>query len=94
MSKIKLGIVTDLRNYKEYWKNFFVNNVPLRPTEKTYYYKNLVTEKDSMLWNYKVIWYGRRSHDYKCNPEDLQEEQEKIINMSKIKIEELTPKVH
>ena len=84
---------TKTEHFEYDWKNFFVNNVPLRPTEKTYYYKNLVTEKDSILWNYKVIWYGRRSQDYKCNPEDLHEEQDKTRDLSKIKVEELTPKI-
>ncbi len=84
---------TKTEHFEYDWKNFFVNNVPLRPTEKTYYYKNPVTEKDSTLWNYKVIWYGRRSQDYKCNPEDLQEEQDKSSNLDKIKVEEMTPKI-
>ena len=56
------------------WKNFFVDNTPLNLSKKTYQYTNLVTEDDPIKWNYKVIWYGRRSHDYKCEPEGLQDE--------------------
>lgn len=71
------------------WKNFFVNNAELKPIEKTYHYKNLVTETDPTSWNYKVIWYGRRAQKYKCKPEDLQD-----MNIdSRIK-EELTQKIH
>lgn len=61
------------------WKSFFVNNTPLIQAQKTYYYKNMVTENDPILWNYKVIWYGRRSSHYKCHPENLQEQYVEII---------------
>ncbi|NDB47409.1 MAG: hypothetical protein EB163_09085, partial [Nitrososphaeria archaeon] len=75
------------------WKNFFVNNIPLKQTSKTYYYKNRVREEDSTAWNYKVIWYGRRSHDYKCDPEDLQEEHPKETK-DDLHVEPLMPRMH
>lgn len=62
-----------IKKFKHDWKSFFVNDTPLIEIQKTYYHKNMVTEKDPILWNYKVIWYGRRSSHYKCHPENLQE---------------------
>jgi len=72
------------------WKNFFVNSTPLNAANKVYYYKNFVTESDPVLWNYKAIWYGRRSHDYKCDPENLQEEQDKSNRFAAMKIPQIT----
>lgn len=43
----------------------------------------MVTEKDPILWNYKVIWYGRRSSHYKCHPENLQEQYAEVMVSSK-----------
>lgn len=71
------------KQFKCDWKNFFVNNAQLLETQKTYYYKNLVTEKDPILWNYKAIWHGRRPSHYKCYPENLQEQFPEIITRSK-----------
>jgi radical SAM superfamily enzyme YgiQ (UPF0313 family) len=66
------------RSHFEYdWKNFFVNGSTLSLSKNTYHYSNLAMEEDPIKWNYKVIWYGRRSHDYKCEPEDLNEENSK-----------------
>lgn len=64
---------TKMVQFQYDWKKFFVNNTPLMQIEKIYYYNNKVLETDPILWNYKVIWYGRRSIDYKCYPENLQE---------------------
>lgn len=71
------------KQFKCDWKNFFVNNAQLLETQKTYYYKNLVTEKDPILWNYKAIWHGRRPSHYKCHPENLQEQFPEIMTRSK-----------
>ncbi len=68
-----------IKQFKYDWKSFFVNNTPLISAQKTYYYKNMVAENDPILWNYKVIWYGRRSSYYKCRPENLQEQYVEII---------------
>ncbi len=65
------------------WKGFFTKNAPLIQAQKTYYYKNMVTEKDPILWNYKAIWYGRRSSHYKCHPENLQEQHVEVMINSK-----------
>lgn len=83
-----------IESFEYDWKNFFVNNVPLKPARKTYYYKNLVIEKDSTLWNYKTIWYGRRSHDYKCDPENLQEEQDHTTQSFTMKITQIAPQAN
>ena len=84
---------TKIELFEYNWKDFFVSNIPLKQTSKTYYYKNRVREEDSTTWNYKVIWYGRRSHDYKCDPEDLQEEHAKEIT-DELRVEPLMPRVH
>jgi radical SAM superfamily enzyme YgiQ (UPF0313 family) len=68
-----------IKQFKYDWKSFFVNNTPLISVQKTYYYKNMIVEKDPILWNYKVIWYGRRSSYYKCHPENLQEQYVELI---------------
>jgi len=65
---------TKTEQFQYDWKSFFVNSTSLVQAEKTYYYKNNALEADPILWNYKVIWYGRRSRDYKCYPENLQEQ--------------------
>ena len=74
---------TKIVQFQYDWKKFFVNNTPLMQTEKIYYYKNKVLETDPILWNYKVIWYGRRSIDYKCYPENLQEQFVDVMISSK-----------
>jgi len=56
------------------WKNYFVNNTDLKKQKKSYIYKNKVIETDPYKWSYKTIWYGRRSKDFKSNPEDLHED--------------------
>jgi len=55
------------------WKNFFVNNTALKPIQKNYYFKNSVIENDFKEWCKQVIWFGRRSNQFKCHPEQLQE---------------------
>jgi radical SAM superfamily enzyme YgiQ (UPF0313 family) len=65
---------TKIEQFHYDWKNFFTDGTELKQIEKTYYYKNKILENDPILWNYKVIWYGRRSRDYKCYPENLQEQ--------------------
>ncbi len=72
-----------IKQFKYDWKSFFVNNTPLISAQKTYYYKNMIVEKDPILWNYKVIWYGRRSSHYKCHPENLQEQYVEVMISSK-----------
>ncbi len=74
---------TKTEQFQYDWKSFFVNNTSLVQVEKTYYYKNKALETDPILWNYKVIWYGRRSRDYKCYPENLQEQFAEVIVRSK-----------
>ena len=77
---------TKSEKFKYDWKDFFINNSPISEAEKIYYYKNPIKEEDPIKWNYKVIWYGRRSHDYKCDPENLQENLEKIKSENKIEV--------
>jgi hypothetical protein len=74
---------TKIEHFHYDWKNFFTDSAELKQIEKIYYYKNKMLESDPILWNYKVIWYGRRSRDYKCYPENLQEQFTKVIIRSK-----------
>jgi len=74
---------TKIEQFNHDWKNFFTDSTELKQLEKTYYYKNKVMESDQILWNYKVIWYGRRSRDYKCYPENLQEQFAEAVIRSK-----------
>jgi radical SAM superfamily enzyme YgiQ (UPF0313 family) len=59
------------------WKNFFILNSSIIEQKKSYFCKNLVVEKDPILWNFKTVWYGRQIKNYKTHPEDLEED--KII---------------
>ena len=70
------------------WKNYFLNNEPLKPHKKHYQYENKVIEKDPIKWGYKVMWYGRRQEKYKCHIEILQEDDETMSNLDGIKLEE------
>lgn len=66
------------------WKNFFVNNHELKNVKKRYFYKNLITEKDPIMWTWKTIFFGRPSKKYKFHPEFLNEEQSEILVETKI----------
>ena len=80
LAKFQVFILTT-RDYKdeiksskfEYnWKEFFIeNNSVLSEKEYTYSYRNPINESDFVKWGYKTIWYGRRSRDHKCVPENL-----------------------
>ena len=48
-----------------------LENSNLIERKTTYSYKNPIDETDHIKWGYKTIWYGRRSRDYKCHPENL-----------------------
>jgi len=65
-------------NFEFDWKDYFVNNIELKKHKKSYIYKNKIIEKDQYQWSYKTIWYGRRSKDFKSNPEDLNEDETKM----------------
>ena len=56
------------------WKDYFTNEQNLKKITKSYYYKNLVLEDDSIEWGFKAIWYGRGSKNYKCHHEKLSEQ--------------------
>ena len=58
------------------WRNFFVNNIPLKHVSKRYFYKNQVLEEDLIRWGYEAIWYGRRSKKFKIYPENLEVQQD------------------
>ena len=59
-------------NFEFDWRQFFTGeNSVLLEKKSTYNYKNPINENDSIKWGYKTIWYGRRSRDYKCHPENL-----------------------
>jgi hypothetical protein len=87
LAKFQVFILTT-RDYKdeiksskfEYdWKEFFTeNNSVLSEKECTYSYRNPINESDFVKWGYKTIWYGRRSRDHKCSPENLSMKELKI----------------
>ena len=41
--------------------------------DKNYYFKNPIIEIDFKEWCKQVIWFGRRSNQFKCHPEHLEE---------------------
>lgn len=57
------------------WKKFFLSedNVELDELAREYSYNNLVIDEDPISWGFKVIWYGRRSGNYKCQLQKLKE---------------------
>ena len=55
------------------YQYYFVNHQKLEVREVNYSYNNQIIEKDQILWGFKTIWYGRRSRDFKCNPEEINE---------------------
>ena len=81
LAKLQVFLLTTRQSTKEIksenfeydWKNYFSNNTELKPQKKSYSYKNKIIEKDPHQWSYKTIWYGRRSRDFKCNPEQINE---------------------
>ena len=68
-------IITESFDYD--WKLYFTNNSSLLKNKKTFSYKNLVLEKDPIIWGFKTVWYGRQIKNYKTHPEELNED--KII---------------
>ena len=61
------------KDFEFNWKEFFVKNTKIDEIEKTYTYKNLVIEENSIEWGFKTIFYGRASKKYKFHPELLNE---------------------
>lgn len=55
------------------WKDFFINTEKLNHRPTSYYYENLVTEKDLVRWSWETIFFGRHKQKYKFYPERLQE---------------------
>ena len=61
--------------FKFAWKNFFTGkDSTLYEKDSTYCFRNPIDENDPIKWGYKTIWYGRRSRDYKCQPENLKDD--------------------
>ena len=56
------------------WKDYFTTEQNLKSTSKSYYYNNLVLEKDPIEWGFRAIWYGRGSKNYKYHHEKLFEQ--------------------
>jgi len=61
------------KNFEFNWKEFFINHTKINEVGKTYTYKNLVIEENSIEWGFKTIFYGRSSKKYKFHPELLNE---------------------
>jgi len=64
---------TRSENFKNNWKNYFVNEGKLENKETNYSYDNKIIEKDPILWGFKTIWYGRQPGEYKLHPDNLEE---------------------
>ena len=65
--------------FKFDWKDFFtIDNSALSKKKSAYSFRNPIDENDPIKWGYKTIWYGRRSRDYKCHPENLKEDDSMI----------------
>ena len=64
---------TRSENFKNNWKNYFVNEGKLENKETNYSYDNQIIEKDPILWGFKTIWYGRQPGEYKLHPDNLEE---------------------
>ena len=73
----KIDSQTKSENFKNNWKDYFVNEAKLENRETNYSYDNQIIEKDPILWGFKTIWYGRQPGDYKLHPDNLEE---KIIH--------------
>jgi len=64
---------TRSENFKNNWKDYFVNEGKLENKETNYSYDNQIIEKDPILWGFKTIWYGRQPGNYKLHPDNLKE---------------------
>ena len=42
-------------NFKNNWKDYFVNEGKLENKETNYFYDNQIIEKDPILWGFKTI---------------------------------------
>jgi len=63
------------------WKDFFINNLDeLKRETKKYYFRNMLTEKDPIKWNYEVIFWGRRANKFRVQPERIYEEESFLAN--------------
>jgi hypothetical protein len=47
-----------------------------------------------MKWGYKTIWYGRRSRDHKCHPENLSIKELKLEKVSNNKDQKVIESTH
>ena len=73
------------------WKDFFINNrKSIKKTSKQYYCKNPITEKNSILWNCQVVFWGRRARKFKINLEKIYED-DSIIESNQAKQENKPP---
>jgi len=63
------------------WKNYFVNDGVIKQNQKSYQYKNQITEPDPIKWTWEVVWFGHKEIKYKFNPAFLQEESMLIKNV-------------
>ena len=63
------------------------NKVKQIPTQ--YYFKNLVTEKDSIRWGYSAIFWGRRARKYKARLEKIYENE--LLVESNQNVQEFKP---
>ena len=64
---------TKKENFMFDWKNYFINELEIKKTNKEYHYKNQITEKDPIKWIWEVVWFGHKEIKYKYHPKFLQE---------------------
>jgi putative methyltransferase len=63
------------------WKHYFVNDGVIKQNQKSYQYKNQITEPDPIKWTWEVVWFGHKEIKYKFNPAFLQEESMLLKNV-------------
>ncbi len=83
--------------FKYDWQDYLVNNLTkiskLKNFNKNYYYKNKIQEEELEQWCFKAVWIGRSQGNYKCHPEFLFDDLDKLLNNQNSEINEFMEKV-
>ena len=83
--------------FKYDWQDYLVNNLTkiskLKKFNKNYYYKNKIQEEELEQWCFKAVWIGRSQGNYKCHPEFLFDDLDKLLNNQNSEINEFMEKV-
>ena len=66
------------------WQSYLVNNRTkieyLKEYDNKFYYKNKIQEKNLEKWCFQAVWVGRSQGNYKCHPEFLFTDLDKLLN--------------